>query len=216
MIDDSKQFKIISHGYGAFSVSDCTLENAIKLLNENLSNVGSHISDAAAALQDKTKYVVSTDLVVRSLREIMAAKVGQEIPLSARLLHGKPTTESPVPPMVFSNEHLTALLTWAQLNDIGWSDLNRLVEKASYDLESLHPNELFLLNGVYKRAGEREVVFIDKDVMETADELAELQRGKWKDTAKLSNVVQSYLTFIQDNLTHRDSKFDIGRYDADA
>ena len=70
--------------------------------------------------------------------------------------------------------------------------------------------------GVYKRAGEREVVFIDKDVMETADELAELQRGKWKDTAKLSNVVQRYLTFIQDNLTHRDSKFDIGRYDADA
>ena len=216
MIDDSKQFKIISHGYGAFSVSDCTLENAIKLLNENLANVGSHISDAAASLQDKTKYVVCTDGVVRSLRELMAAKVGQEIPLTARLLHGKPTPESPVPAVVFSNEHLTALLAWAQLNDIGWSDLNRLVEKASYDLESLHPKELFVLAGVYKRAGEREVVFIDKDVMETADDLAALQRGKWKDTAKLSNVVQRYLTFIQDHLTHRDAKFDIGRYDADA
>ncbi len=216
MINDSEQFKIICHGYDAFSISDCTLANAIKLLDENLANVGSHISDAAAALQDKTKYVVSTDLVVRALRELMAAKVGQAIPVTARLLHGKPTAESPVPAMVFGNEHLTQLLAWGQSNDVGWADLKTLVEKASYDLESMHPAGLFVLDGVYKRAGEREVVFIDKDVMETADELAVLQRGKWKETAKLSNVVQRYLTFIQDHLTHRDAKFDIGRYDADA
>lgn len=215
MIDDSKQFKIISHGYGAFSVSDCTLENAIKLLDENLANIGSHISDAAAAMQDKTKYVVGTEAVVRCLRELLATKVGQEIPLTARLLHGKPTAESPVPTLVFSNEHLMQLLTWGQSNDIEWANLHRLVEKASYDLESINPTGLFVLDGIYKRAGEREVVFIDKDILDTADELAVLQRGKWKDTAKLSNVVQRYLTFIQDNLTHRDAKFDIGRYEAD-
>lgn len=103
-------------------------------------------------------------------------------------------------------------MAWAQLNGIALTDLKTMISRASYGLSDMHPEQLGLLEGVYRRAGERKPMFFDADTIELAEEVVVLQNNKWKDTAKVSNVVQRYLTFITEQLTHRDEKFELGSY----
>lgn len=214
MINDGDKFKIIHNGYGSFSVSDCTLDNAVALLNRYVSNLGSHVKEAVDIIQGKKHYVVSNQLVIRALEEIFEAKPGDELPKTTRLIHGKPVEGMEVATLTLDATYLTQLMTWAQLNGVAWTELKTLVSRASYGLNDMHPDQLFLLKGIYSRAGERIPAFFDADTIELADEVAVLQKNQWKDTAKVSSVVQRYLTFITEQLTHRDEKFELGNYSA--
>lgn len=213
MIDDGNKYKIVHGGYGAFSVQDCTVENARALLDERLENLGDHITVAANAIRDKTHYIVNSAMAVNALNELFAAKVGDELPKVTRMINGKPDPANPVKTIVFKATHLTKIMTWATANGVAWTNLKELTSRASYDLENMNPKSLFLFDGIYKRAGKLEPMFLDADIIEQADELAVLQRNTWKETAKVSAVVQRYLTFISEHLMHRDEKVDLGTYD---
>ena len=212
MINDVNQYKIVHNGYGSYSVHDCTVDNALKLLESYLENLGEHITSVADAIRDKTHYMVSTSVVVAALNEIFAAKVGDELPKVTRMIHGRPDPATPVKTIVFKAHHLTKVMAWAQLNDVAWTNLKDLTSRASYQLDTMNPKALFLFDGIYKRAGKLDPMFVDAENLDAAEDLATLQRNKWKDTAKESNVVQRYLTFITTHLTHRDEKFDLGSY----
>lgn len=213
MINDGNKFKIVHGGYGSYSVQDCTVENARTEMESYLSNLGDHIKVVADAIREKTHYLVSTSVAVAALNEIFAAKVGDELPKVTRMIHGKPDVANPVKTIVFKANHLTKVMAWAQLNGVAWTNLKELMSKASYDLENMNPKALFIFDGIYKRAEKLDPMFVDAENLDAAEELAILQRNTWKDTAKESHVVQRYLTFINNHLTHRDEKFDLGSYD---
>lgn len=78
MINDGDKFKIIHNGYGSFSVSDCTLENAVQLLNTYLGNLGDHVQEAVKVIQQKKEhYVVSNQIVVQPLKKFWGLNLGK-------------------------------------------------------------------------------------------------------------------------------------------
>lgn len=216
MILDGGKYKIVHNGYGSFSVSDCTVENALALLNAHLDNLGDHITVVVDAIRDKTRYMVNSSVAVAALTELLSAKVGDELPKVTRIIYGKVDPEKPVETIIFEADHLVKVMAWAQENGVAWTNLKDLTSRASYDLGKMKPESLFLFDGIYKRAGKLDPMFVDSETLEMADELASLQRNKWKDTARESSVVQKYLTFITENLMHRDEKYDLGSYDGGA
>lgn len=213
MINDGNAFKIVHNSWGSYYAHDCTVENALELMQVHLHNVGEHISMPANAIRDKTHYIVNTAVVIGALNEFFTAKVGDDLPKVTRLLHGKPNAEKPTPMVTFKAEHLTDVMTWTQSNGVALMNLKDLTSRAQYELGSMNPKSLFLLNGVYKRAGSLEVMFLESQCLELAEELVVLQRNTWKETAKESNVVQRYLTFITEHLTHRDEKYHLADYE---
>lgn len=212
MINDGSNFKIVSSGYGAFSVEDCTVDNAQALLESNLSNLDAHIVEAATAIRDKTGYVVNTDLVGGALQELLSADIGQELPKVTRMIHGKPVEGKTIKTIVFEDQHLIKLMLWAKANGVARNNLKELTSRASYKLEEMNPMSFFLFDGIYKRAGEKKLIFLDDDTIEAVEELAILKKNKWKATARESGVVQRYLTFIRNKLLGRDEKVDLGVY----
>lgn len=220
MINDGSNFKIVSSGYGAFSVQDCTVGNAQALLESNLINLDARIVEAADAIRDKTGYVVNTDLVVGALQELLSADIGQELPKVTRMIHGKPVEGKTIKTivfedkLVFEDQHLIKLMLWAKTNGVARNNLKELTSRASYKLEDMNPMSFFLFDGIYKRAGDKKLIFLDDETIEAVEELAILKKNMWKVTAKESGVVQRYLTFISNNLLGRNEKFDLGTYNS--
>lgn len=212
MINDGSNFKIVSSGYGAFSVQDCTVDNAQALLECNLSNLDAHIVEAADAIRDKTGYVVNTSSVVGALQELLSADIGQDLPKVTRMIHGKPAEGQTIKTIVFEDQHLIKLMVWAKANGVARNNLKELTSRAGYKLEEMNPMSFFLFDGIYKRAGEKKLIFLEDETIEAIEELAILKKNKWKATAKESGVVQRYLTFISNNLLGRDEKLDLGTY----
>ena len=214
MINDGSNFKIVSSGYGAFSVQDCTVGNAQALLESNLINLDARIVEAADAIRDKTGYVVNTDLVVGALQELLSADIGQDLPKVTRMIHGKPVEGKTIKTIVFEDQHLIKLMLWARTNGVARNNLKELTSRASYKLEDMNPMSFFLFDGIYKRAGDKKLIFLDDETIEAVEELAILKKNMWKVTAKESGVVQRYLTFISNNFLGRNEKFDLGTYNS--
>lgn len=212
MINDGSSFKIVHSGYGAVDVQDCTVDNAMAFLKNYLTNLNPDIMAATSSIRENTNYIVNTSLIVDALKEILSATLGQGLPKVARLLYGAPAKGTTAETIVFEAEYVTKVISWAQANGIAWAKLNDLSSRVGYELEKMNPTALFLLDGIYKRAGARKPMFLEASVIDISSELAVLEKNTWKPTAKESSVVQRYLTFINENLMDRNERVDLGAY----
>lgn len=212
MIDDCASYKIIHHSYGSCYVHDCTIENALTILGAHLDYLGQDIKDVVSAIGDREKYVVDTENSARAIEEMLNAKLGDVLPLSTLLVHGTPVAGIANEQIVFDDRKWSELMKWAAQNDVHWQNIGVLPSDVRYRLSEMSPENFFLFERLIQKADTRKIVFVNSSTLETADELLTLQKNRWKDSAKVSSVVQRYLNFTTDYLTGRNEKYELAFY----
>lgn len=209
--DDGKNF-IICSGYGSFEVYPCTLENAKTLLRQNEPE--RRLDAAVVALSKRTDTDVhrsTPELLTRALQDVMECEVGEPSEALTRLVRGRQKVaagEEPAPaePELLVTQALKDEVTlWCvrrHINPLAPGDLRARALNDDPDLRSLS-----VLSGLFERAGERKLQFVEREELDQADEYWQLTEGRWKAEAKESRVVQRYLSFINDYLCGRDTRY---------
>lgn len=202
MIDDSATF-LIRHCDKGFA---CTVENALAILESYSSDnrLPDSVRKIAERLNDSSneQVVVNCTSLAKIVSEALTVPVGNELPLLTRWLRLEQ-------PAIQSLDAQNAMLRWGAEN--GYTLLT-LSKNGSSDIEyDGRCNRATLPCVLSKYGSDANLVFYDGDTINVALEYNVLLKNKWKDGAKVSRVVQRYLTFINENLVHprHDSTFEI-------
>lgn len=212
MIQDNGKHFIVCSGYGNFDVYPCTVENAKVLLRQNEPE--RRLDAAVVALSKRTSdevYLSTPELLTRALQDVMECGVGEPSDALTRLVRGRKKVtagEEPAPaePELQVTQALKDEVTlWCvhrHLNPLALSSLQAQALNNDPNLRSLS-----VLSGLFERAGARKLQFVERADLDQADEYRQLTQGAWKPEAKESRVVQRYLSFINDYLCDRETRY---------
>jgi len=204
---------IVCDSWGNYYVYPATIEFAKKLIQDKIDELDEERIPGIGVLNNRKAfaanpddlsipYMVSDDVVLRGMKDLISLEVGQE----SRALYRLATT-GPI------GKDIKLKTTKAQRDELVlWSFENKLkVESASTsDLEKTRPEKsLSFMSGIISRAKSHPIKYIYASDMDEAEELKVLLHGSWKPTAKIENIVQSYLTLLN-NYCHRDEKYHLG------
>ena len=207
---------IVYNGWGNFHVYPATLERAKAFLEDHKDNFRE-----TQALMEKLRksnkepdgtnmaYVVSDDVVLRAFKDLLTLKEGDPSRALYRLMHTGVIEKGVTVPVL--KNHQNELVLWAFEN--GYD----LKEGSGYArlLEKLRPEKsLSFMAGLVQRAKGRPIEYIAADELDQAEELGLLLHGTWKPTAKIENIVQRYLTFLN-QFSHRDERYEIGWFEGE-
>lgn len=203
---------IVYNGWGNYNVYQATIDFARNLLNEKLEELGEQIINGVKVLNLRKSfkdnpndisipYQVSDSVVLRAMSEILTLDVGNE----SRALYRVATSG------VLEQNVKLPITKQIREELILWNfDKKFEVKNASaLDLEKVRPEYLSFMAGIVSRAKGHPIQYVLDTDMEEADEIQILLNSKWKPEAKIENIVQRYLTFIN-NYCHRDEKYNIG------
>jgi hypothetical protein len=203
---------IVCNSWGNYHVYPANIDFARDLVQEKIDELGEEnvpgmsVLKMRKALTDNPDdltipYLVSDSIVLRAMSEILTLEVGNE----SRALYRISTSgvlEKDVK-MPITKEVRDELILWS-------FDKKFEVKNASATaLEKVRPESLSFMSGIVSRAKGHPINYVDDTDMEDAEEIQVLLHGKWKPTAKVENVVQRYLTFLN-QYCHRDEKYDMG------
>lgn len=215
MIDDGAGHVIVFRHADHFKVFDCTLENAKRMLTLCLDNLD---EDAEAASQmlalpvEQRPVWVEETLIGGAFEEVLHRGQGGTGTRDLRvLLYGKAPSEGR-PELVESDEEVQTrlvvsqsmvdeLVLWAYKNKI---EVPRIPDLSARRLNALMPHESLSFLAPLRERVARPLRYISRENLRVAKDLRQLQHGQWKEEAKLTRVVQRYLSFIEQELSNRD------------
>ncbi len=214
MIEDNGQHIIISSSYGNYSGHPCTVENARALLTQHEAALAQEVRDLAL-LPENTYHILNAELLVRALRDVMALDEGAPSISLRAMLHGRGPRrgeEDLRPPAAVSSELKTEVTLWCVQNKVNPLNISGLDAKKLNEVWT--PSSGLIQSALKARIEGLTPLFVDEWVLDTYAEYHQLTKGKWKETAKEHAVVDRYLQFITENLTHRDVKYFVAGFSA--
>lgn len=203
---------IICNGYGNYRVYPATIELARKLVEDKIADLEEEITGMdllkirrafSGNSDDLTiPYLVSDIVVLRGMTDLLSFDIGSE----SRALYLLSTSGT-------LEKNIKLQITKAVRDEfVLWSFENKFdIKSASYcDLERTRPeNNLSFMSGIVSRAKGHPIKYVCAEDMDDADELHILLYGNWKSTAKVENVVQRYLSYLN-TLCSRDEEYNLG------
>lgn len=208
----SSTHAIVYSGWGNYHVYRASVDVARQLLTEVLDQ-GGHIP-GKSILDDRLRaknnpqdlalipVVVSAEFIDKVFKEALSGPEAQPSTRMALAMHAEPEKGQTA---LISKEQQKELILWAFEQQL---DLKK--QCGPDDLNRTHPElTLSFLGGVLERARGRPIRFEYESEIQSARELHQLLHGSWKPEAKPHNVVQRYLSYINE-MTHRDERYELG------
>jgi hypothetical protein len=204
---------IVCDSWGNYYVYPATIEFAKKLVQDKIDELGETTVAGMGVLKGRKAfaanpddltipYLVSDDVVLRGMKDLLSLEVGQE----SRALYRLATPGT-------LEKDIKLQTTKAQRDELVlWSFENKFnaASASASDLEKTRPEKsLSFMSGIVSRANGHPLKYVYGSDMDDAEELQSLLYGTWKPTAKIENVVQRYLTLLN-NYCHRDEKYHLG------
>ena len=209
MIDNSASY-LIRHGDSGYV---CSIANARAILASYSTDnrLPRDMLEASALLlstQEHKTVLVNASNLSRLANEALTTPVGKPLPMLTKWLRLENTLSQTL-------ESQNAMLQWG--TDNGYTLANLATEGVS-DIQYGSDCQRSTLPFVVARYGEgATLAFYEGSILDMALEYNVLIKNQWKETAKVSAVVQRYLTFINEHLVHprHDSPFELLEIKAD-
>lgn len=193
--DPNKEYVIFHDGKYGKSVYTCTIENALKCVEEAAANYGDDFETLYAAYLTRATgpTLYPANVFNYAMRELVEKQIDEGMPQMRTLFYGRivPEGEDTRPIVTLQPEWQEEFVVWCFKNrltpgKISPTDYASGINPVA-DLSFLAPVLDRFKNGI---------VLVDSTYLGGVEELYVLRQNKWQERARFINVMSRYISFL--------------------